>query len=111
MERGLSWGRRWSTRYLAPTAAILAGIAGSIGALPAAGAILVEALYALTLRIRVRRVVGTVDAPGRDLKLFAELLARVGLARRNAGREREVLALKREMIAVAPALMERIRFL
>lgn len=75
----LSSGHRIAAAVLASltAAAILGGIAGWIGALPAAAAILVEALYALTLRSRVRRVVGAVDAPGRDLKLFAELLSRL----------------------------------
>jgi hypothetical protein len=57
--------------------AIAGGIAGPLGALPAAAALGIEAGYALILRNRVRRVIDTVDAPGRDLDLFAELLARL----------------------------------
>jgi len=58
-------------------AAILGGIFGPSGLIPALFAVSVEIGYALTLRSRVRRVVDKVDAPGRDLDLFAGLLARL----------------------------------
>jgi hypothetical protein len=58
-------------------AAILGGILGPSGPIPVLFTVFIGIVYALTLRSRVRRVVDTVDAPGRDLKLFAELLARL----------------------------------
>jgi len=58
-------------------AAILVGLLSSIGLIPALFALSVQIGYALVLRSRVRRVVDTVDAPGRDLKLFSALLARL----------------------------------
>jgi len=58
-------------------AAILGGTLGPSGLFPVLFAAAVEAGYAITLRSRVRRVIGTVDAPGRDLELFAGLLARL----------------------------------
>ncbi len=84
-----SWGGAeplpvWSGhRIVAPVlvsctlAAIAGGLLGPAGLIPALAAGLVEAFYALGLRSRVRHVVDTADAPGRDLKLFAELLARL----------------------------------
>ena len=58
-------------------AAILGWILGPSGLIPVLLAIAIEAGYAMPLRNRVRRVIGTVDAPGRDLDLFAGLLARL----------------------------------
>jgi hypothetical protein len=58
-------------------AAILVGLLSSIGPIPALFVLSIQIGYALVLRSRVRRVVDTVDAPGRDLELFAELLARL----------------------------------
>jgi hypothetical protein len=58
-------------------AALLGWFLGSSGPIPVLLAIAIEAGYAIPLRKRVRRVIGTVDAPGRDLDLFAELLARL----------------------------------
>jgi MutS domain V len=47
------------------------------GPLPVAAVLLLELLFALRLRQRVVRVVRTVQRPGRDLRLLAELLARL----------------------------------
>jgi hypothetical protein len=58
-------------------AAILGGLLGPSGLIPVLFTVVIEIVYALTLRSRVQRVIGTVDAPGRDLNLFAELLARL----------------------------------
>jgi len=46
-------------------------------ALPLAAVLLAEVVLALRLRERVRRVVRSVQRPGRDLRLLADLLARL----------------------------------
>jgi hypothetical protein len=58
-------------------AAILGWILGPSGLIPVLLAVAIEAGYAMPLRHRVRHVIGTVDAPGRDLNLFSQLLARL----------------------------------
>jgi len=58
-------------------AAILGGILGLSGPIPVCIMVAIQIGYAMPLRRRVRRVVDTVDAPGRDLDLFAALLARL----------------------------------
>jgi hypothetical protein len=58
-------------------AAILGAFLGPSGLIPVLCMVAVEIGFAIPLRTRVRRVVDTVDAPGRDLDLFAELLARL----------------------------------
>ena len=75
----LSSGHRIAAALLASCtlAAILGGILGPSGPVPVLLMVAIEIVYAMPLRSRVRRVIGTVDAPGRDLDLFAELLARL----------------------------------
>lgn len=62
---------------VAAAAGLAAWLAGILPPAPFAAVIAAEALLGLALRERVRRVVGAVETPGRDLALLAEILARL----------------------------------
>ena len=84
-----AWGTAPSTlgwplaRVAAPVLIVLSIVAAAgwaltgIGPLPFVVSLAIEGVFGWSVRARVQRVIRAVDSPGRDLALFAQLLARL----------------------------------
>jgi hypothetical protein len=95
----LGSARQRAAAALLPVASVALGaawVAGIASPLPLLLALSVQAIYAVSLRARVREVVRSVDAPARELALLAGLLARVEGERFQAPR---LAALQQALVA------------
>jgi hypothetical protein len=72
--------------------ALAAWILAGVGPIPLEISLVAQSLFAIGVRNRVKRTIGSAEDPGRDLALFSQLLARIEVEPRRAPRLAELHA-------------------
>jgi len=110
VEGGLR-GLRIAAAFSSGSTAVALGgwLGGLFGPIPFEIMLVLQSLFAIAVRARVRRTIGGAEEPGRDLVLMAELLARLEEAEFRAPLLQEIQSLLAQGGAQAARRITRLR--